>query len=33
MLIGFLSLGEVPSLLQIAGLMIVLVGFRLTQIA
>jgi drug/metabolite transporter (DMT)-like permease len=29
MLIGFLALGEVPSLAQIAGLAIVLIGFRL----
>jgi drug/metabolite transporter (DMT)-like permease len=31
MLIGFMTLGEVPSLVQIAGLVTVLVGFRLTQ--
>ncbi|HEY2136746.1 MAG TPA: DMT family transporter [Xanthobacteraceae bacterium] len=31
LLIGFLLLGEVPSVWQIAGLVIVLVGFRLTQ--
>ena len=30
MLIGFLALGEVPSLAQLAGFAIVLVGFRLT---
>jgi drug/metabolite transporter (DMT)-like permease len=29
MLIGFLVLGEVPSLAQLAGLAIVLIGFRL----
>jgi drug/metabolite transporter (DMT)-like permease len=31
LLIGFLFLGEVPSLTQLAGLAIVLIGFRLTQ--
>jgi drug/metabolite transporter (DMT)-like permease len=31
LLIGFLTLGEVPSLPQLAGLAIVVVGFRLTQ--
>jgi drug/metabolite transporter (DMT)-like permease len=31
LLIGFLALGEVPSLSQLAGLVIVVVGFRLTQ--
>jgi drug/metabolite transporter (DMT)-like permease len=31
LLIGFLVLGEVPSLAQLAGFAIVLVGFRLTQ--
>ncbi|HZE46818.1 MAG TPA: DMT family transporter [Xanthobacteraceae bacterium] len=31
LLIGFLLLGEVPSLAQLAGLAIVLIGFRLTQ--
>jgi drug/metabolite transporter (DMT)-like permease len=31
LLVGFLALGEAPSLLQLAGLAIVLVGFRLTQ--
>jgi drug/metabolite transporter (DMT)-like permease len=31
MLIGFLLLGEIPSVLQIAGFAIVLVGFRFTQ--
>lgn len=30
-LLGWLALGEVPSALQLAGLIIVLVGFRLTQ--
>jgi drug/metabolite transporter (DMT)-like permease len=29
LLIGFLVLGEVPSLAQLAGLAIVLIGFRL----
>ena len=29
--IGFLALGEAPSLVQLAGLAVVLVGFRLTQ--
>jgi drug/metabolite transporter (DMT)-like permease len=31
MLLGFLALGEVPSAAQLAGLAIVLIGFRLTQ--
>jgi len=31
LLVGFLVLGEVPSLLQILGFAIVLIGFRLTQ--
>jgi drug/metabolite transporter (DMT)-like permease len=31
LLIGFLALGEVPSLAQLAGFVIVLAGFRLTQ--
>jgi drug/metabolite transporter (DMT)-like permease len=31
LLIGFLVLGEVPSLAQLVGFAIVLVGFRLTQ--
>src|SRR5216683_6609696 len=31
LLIGFLVLGEIPSPAQLAGLAIVLVGFRLTQ--
>jgi drug/metabolite transporter (DMT)-like permease len=31
MLIGFLLLGEIPSVLQIAGFVVVLVGFRFTQ--
>jgi len=31
LLIGFLTLGEVPSLAQLAGFAIVLAGFRLTQ--
>jgi len=31
LLIGWIALGEVPSLLQLAGLAIVLLGFRLTQ--
>jgi drug/metabolite transporter (DMT)-like permease len=31
LLIGFLTLGEVPSLAQLAGFAIVLLGFRLTQ--
>ena len=31
LLIGFLALGEVPSLAQLAGFGIVLAGFRLTQ--
>jgi drug/metabolite transporter (DMT)-like permease len=31
LLIGFLALGEVPSVAQLAGFAIVLIGFRLTQ--
>jgi len=31
MLLGFLALGEVPSLSQLAGLAVVVIGFRLTQ--
>ena len=31
LLIGFLALGEVPSISQLAGLAIVVIGFRLTQ--
>jgi drug/metabolite transporter (DMT)-like permease len=31
LLIGLVFLGEVPSLVQIAGLVVVLVGFRMTQ--
>jgi drug/metabolite transporter (DMT)-like permease len=31
LLVGYLALGEVPSVSQLAGLTIVLVGFRLTQ--
>jgi drug/metabolite transporter (DMT)-like permease len=31
LLIGYLVLGEIPSLAQIAGLVVVLVGFRMTQ--
>jgi drug/metabolite transporter (DMT)-like permease len=31
LLVGFVALGEVPSLAQLAGLTLVLVGFRLTQ--
>jgi len=31
LLIGFVFLGEVPSLAQLAGLVIVLAGFRMTQ--
>jgi drug/metabolite transporter (DMT)-like permease len=31
LLIGFLALGEVPSVPQLAGLAVVLIGFRLTQ--
>ena len=31
LLVGYLALGEVPSMSQLAGLAIVLVGFRLTQ--
>jgi drug/metabolite transporter (DMT)-like permease len=31
LLIGFLALGEIPSASQLAGLVIVVVGFRLTQ--
>jgi drug/metabolite transporter (DMT)-like permease len=31
LLIGFLTLGEVPSLVQLAGLVVVIVGFQMTQ--
>jgi drug/metabolite transporter (DMT)-like permease len=31
LLLGFILLGEMPSLAQLAGMLIVLVGFRLTQ--
>jgi drug/metabolite transporter (DMT)-like permease len=31
LVVGFLALGEAPSMAQVAGLVIVLVGFRLTQ--
>lgn len=31
LLIGFLVLGDVPTVLQLAGLAVVLIGFRLTQ--
>jgi drug/metabolite transporter (DMT)-like permease len=31
LLIGYLTLGEVPSVSQFVGLAIVLIGFRLTQ--
>jgi drug/metabolite transporter (DMT)-like permease len=31
LLIGFLVLGEAPSLAQLVGFAIVLIGFRLTQ--
>jgi drug/metabolite transporter (DMT)-like permease len=31
LLLGFVFLGEVPSIVQIAGLVVVLVGFRMTQ--
>ena len=31
LLLGFIALGEVPTLLQFVGLVIVVVGFRLTQ--
>jgi drug/metabolite transporter (DMT)-like permease len=31
LLVGFLALGEVPSIAQLAGLAIVVIGFRLTQ--
>jgi drug/metabolite transporter (DMT)-like permease len=31
LLIGYLALGEVPSISQLVGLAIVLAGFRLTQ--
>jgi drug/metabolite transporter (DMT)-like permease len=31
LLVGFLALGEVPSISQLAGLVVVVVGFRLTQ--
>ena len=33
LLIGFLTLGEVPSIAQLIGLVIVIAGFRLTQTA
>jgi drug/metabolite transporter (DMT)-like permease len=31
LIVGFLTLGEAPSTAQVVGLVIVLVGFRLTQ--
>jgi drug/metabolite transporter (DMT)-like permease len=31
LLLGFVALGEVPSLPQLAGLAVVVIGFRLTQ--
>jgi drug/metabolite transporter (DMT)-like permease len=31
LLLGFVALGEVPTLSQLAGLLVVLIGFRLTQ--
>jgi drug/metabolite transporter (DMT)-like permease len=31
LLIGFVALGEVPSLVQLAGLVVVIVGFQMTQ--
>jgi drug/metabolite transporter (DMT)-like permease len=31
LLIGYFALGEAPSLAQLAGLVIVVIGFRLTQ--
>jgi drug/metabolite transporter (DMT)-like permease len=31
LLVGFLALGEVPSIWQLAGLVVVVIGFRLTQ--
>jgi len=31
LLVGFLALGEVPSVSQLAGLVVVVIGFRLTQ--
>ncbi len=31
LLLGFLALGEIPTLSQLAGLVVVLIGFRLTQ--
>jgi drug/metabolite transporter (DMT)-like permease len=31
LMLGFITLGEVPTLSQLAGLVIVLIGFRLTQ--
>jgi drug/metabolite transporter (DMT)-like permease len=31
LLVGFLALGEVPSVSQLIGLVIVVAGFRLTQ--
>jgi drug/metabolite transporter (DMT)-like permease len=30
-LIGWIALGEQPSILQLTGLAVVLIGFRLTQ--
>ena len=33
LLIGFFALGEVPSMSQLIGLVIVVAGFRLTQMA
>jgi drug/metabolite transporter (DMT)-like permease len=30
-LVGFLALGEVPSVSQLIGLIVVVVGFQLTQ--
>jgi drug/metabolite transporter (DMT)-like permease len=30
-LIGYLALGEVPSVSQLIGLVVVVIGFRLTQ--
>ena len=31
LLIGYVALGEVPSLSQLVGLAVVLIGFRMTQ--
>jgi len=31
LLIGYITLGEAPSLSQLTGLVLVIVGFRLTQ--